>query len=230
MRRAWVGLLLGGIVALGAAPSASPDIEPIPSPTPVPATTAWPIDIEATIVLDRPTLAVTKAFADTLEGGIHLVPVRIVEAMDVAVTLTSTDDLVLAEAPLVCLHWRDAAPDDAGLESPCWGVPDLSATLADLGAVGDAWVLVQGQTVRAGATIRRAPGTCDYPPGEWVLRLRVVPLVDGSPQEPLYLRRSFAVPFDRTAVPRDVPLSESRFCGLASEIIVDQGVPPTAAP
>lgn len=180
--------------------------------------------------LDGTTLAVTKAFADTLEGGIHLVPVRIVEAMDVAITLTSTDGLVLAEAPMVCLHWRDAAPDDAGLESPCWGVPDLSAMLADLGPVGDGWVLEPDGSVSVGTTVRRGPGTCDYPPGEWVLRLRVVPLVDGSPQEPLYLRWSFAVPFDRTAVLRDVPLSESRFCGLASEIIVEQGVPPTAAP
>jgi hypothetical protein len=182
------------------------------------------------VVLGQTTLAVTKAFADTLEGGIHLVPVRIVEAMDVTIALTSTNGLVLAEAPVVCLHWRDAAPDDAGLDSPCWGLPDLSATLAELGAIDDAWALERGQPVSVGTTVRRGPGTCDHPPGEWVLRLRVLPLVDGAPQEPLFLRSSFEVPFDRTAVLPDVPLSESRFCGLASEIVVEQGVPPTAAP
>jgi hypothetical protein len=158
------------------------------------------------------------------------VPVRIVEAMDVTITLTSTDGLLLAEAPLVCLYWVDAAPDDAGLDSPCWGLPDLSAMLADLGAIDEGWALEPGHGVSVGTTVRRGPGTCDYPPGEWVLRLRVVPLVDGSPQEPLFLRSSFEVPFDGSAVLPDVPLSESRFCGLASEIIVQQGVPPTATP
>ena len=121
MRRAWVGLLLGAIVLLGASPPASPSGDPSPPPTPAP--TAWPIDLEASVLPGGTTLAVTKAFADSIEDGIHLVPVRIVEAMDVAVTLKSLDGLTLAEAPTVCLYWHDAAPDDAGLESALLGPP-----------------------------------------------------------------------------------------------------------
>jgi hypothetical protein len=221
MRRRVSLLVFGAIVLLGASPDASPGADRSPAVTPAP--TAWPVDLEAHVAPSTVTLAVTKAFADSIDAGIHLVPVRIVDAMDVTVTLLSEGGVSFSEAPSVCLAWRDAAPDDAGLESPCWGEPDLSSALAEQMATDRGWALEPGHGVAYGTTISRAPGTCDYPPGEWVLRLRVVPESVGIPQEPLFLRTSFEVPFEPDATLPDVPFAESRFCGLASEVIVEQG-------
>jgi hypothetical protein len=59
MRRGWVGLVLGGIVALGASPGASPGRDLTPSPTPTPAPPPGPIDLEASMALEGPSLAVS---------------------------------------------------------------------------------------------------------------------------------------------------------------------------
>jgi hypothetical protein len=176
-------------------------------------------------------LATAAAFADSLDTGIRLVRVRIVDTLDLEITLRSEAGVVLAEPPVLCLHWIDAAPDDAGLESPCWGVPDPSTELAASMVRDDgSWVLDRAQTVAVHARLTRGGRRCDYPPGAWILRVRVVPLVDGVVQPPMYTEAPFEVAYERTDVPTRLPLSETRFFGLASEVIREQGAPPTPAP
>lgn len=227
MRRTWLALLAGTLISLGASPSVVPSAGPRPTPAP----TEWPVDLEIRVQPSIGGLAVSKAIADSLEEGIRLVPIRIVERMHIAMTLLTTEGVVFSEPPVVCMYWHDAAPDDGGLESPCWGIPDPSSTLAGMLARDDgAWALAPATGVALGTDLGRGPGTCDYPPGDWVLRLRVVPQVDGVAAEPVYLRVPFEVPFDPTEVLPAVPLSDTRFCGLASEVIREQGVPPTQAP
>jgi hypothetical protein len=236
-------LMLGAVLTLGASPIASPradppagtpgpaaSVSPTPSATrtPSPADTIPGLDVE--VQVDEATFVATKAIADSFETGIQLVPVRIVDGLDATVTLQSTADVRFTEAPLLCLHWRDAAPDDGGLESPCWGVPDPALALADRLDAGDAWAMTSGTTLRTRLRLTRGDATCDYPPGDWILRLRLVPRIDDATPTPLYLRIPFQVRHDPATVLPSVSISDVRFCGLASEVIRDQGVPPTATP
>lgn len=206
----------------------------MPGPTPSAVRTPFPADtipgLDVRVQVDEATFVATKAIADSFETGIQLVPVRIVDGLSVTVTLQSTVDLRFAEAPLVCLHWRDAAPDDGGLESPCWGLPDPALALADQLAADDAWAVTSGTTLRTRLRLTRGDATCDYPPGDWILRLRLVPSVEDAAPTPLYLRIPFQVDHDPAAVLTSVSISDTRFCGLATEVIRDQGVPPTATP
>jgi hypothetical protein len=177
------------------------------------------------------TLASAAAFADSLDTGIRLVRVRIVDALDVGITLRSETGITLAAPPVLCLAWVDAAPDDAGLESPCWGSPDPSVELADSMARDDgSWRLEPGQAVAVHAQMTRGETGCDYPPGDWLLRVTLVPVVDGVAEAPTYVRAPFEVDYDPTTVPTRLPLAETRFCGLASEVIRVQGEVPTPAP
>jgi len=76
----------------------------------------------------------------------------------------------------------------------------------------------------------RGGGRCDFPPGAWVLQVKVVPLVDGVAQGPMYVQAPFEVAYDPTAVPTHLPLTETRFCGLASEVMREQGEVPSPTP
>lgn len=228
MRRWAVALVLGGGLALGA--SAAPSLGPSAAPSPAVPAASEPM-LRASVVPSGPaTVASAAAFADSLDTGIRLVRVRIVDAIDLAITLRSDTGVTLARPPELCLAWVDAAPDDAGLASPCWGSPDPSAEMADLMARDDGtWGLDPGQGVETHAAMTRGAGRCDFPPGEWVLQAKVVPLVDGIAQDPMYVREPFEVAYDPAEVPVRLPLTETRFCGLASEVLREQGAPPTAA-
>ena len=58
----------------------------------------------------------------------------------------------------------------------------------------------------------------------------MVPVIDGVAQDPVDVRAPFTVAYDPTEVPTRLPLSDTRFCGLASEVVTEQGVPPTRVP
>lgn len=220
MRRWPMGLVVGATLAMGASPM----------PSAGPSTPE--IDLRPSVVSAGPaSLASAAAFADSLDTGISLVRVRIVDSLDVSITLASDTGIVLAGPPELCLAWVYAAPDDAGLVSPCWGVPDPSAELASLMARDDgSWALEPGQDVTVRLRMARGGGRCDFPPGDWVLWVKMVPLADGVAQDPTYAQTTFEVPYDPTEVPTRLPLTETLFCGLASQVIREQGSPPTAAP
>lgn len=227
MRRRVLALTLGALVALGASPSPT---EPV-SPGASGPGTEREAALQAVAVASGASLASAAAFADSLETGIRLVRVRIVDELEMGVMLLSETGVTLAEPPELCFHWFHAAPDDAGLESPCWGVPDPSAVFAEQMARADGtWRLDPGGVVSNQVFMTRGGGRCDFPPGDWVLRVRYVPLVDGVAQEPRYVRAPFEVAYDPREVPRRLSLTETRFCGLASGIVRDQGEAPSAAP
>jgi len=211
-------------MALGASPPAAPSSDALPSPTEA--------ILRARVNPSGPaTLASAAAFADSLDTGIHLVRVRIVDTLDLGITLLSDTGVTLAAPPELCLAWVDAAPDDAGLESPCWGTPDPSAEIAGLMARDDGtWGLEPAHGVATHAQMTRGDGRCDFPPGEWALTVKVVHLVDGVAQPALYVRDDFEVAYDPSEAPTRLPLTETRFCGLASEVVHEQGVAPTPAP
>lgn len=226
MRRRMLALTLGALVALGASPSPT---EPMSPGASAPATE--PELLQAVAVASAATLASAAAFADSLETGIRLVRVRIVDEVEMAVVLLSETGVTLAEPPELCFHWFHAAPDDAGLESPCWGIPDPSPVFAAQMARADGtWRLDPGRALSSGVSMRRGGGRCDYPPGDWVLRVRYVPLVDGAAQEPRYVRAPFEVAYDPREIPTRLPVTETLFCGLASSVVREQGVAPTPAP
>lgn len=216
MRRWPMALALGGILALGASPAPT-------QPESV---------LRAVVNPSGPvTLASAAAFADSLDTGIELVRVRIVDRLDAGITLMSESGVTLAEPPVLCLHWVDAAPDDAGLLSPCWGVPDPSSEFAALMARADGtWGLDPFHAVAVHAQMARGGGRCDFPPGDWLLRVRLVPVVEGVAQDPVFVRAPFQVAYDPTEVPARLPLTDTRFCGLASGVVAEQGVPPTPVP
>jgi hypothetical protein len=58
----------------------------------------------------------------------------------------------------------------------------------------------------------------------------VVPLIDGIARDPVYVPAPFEVAYDPAEVPARLPLTETRFCGLASEVMREQGAVPSAAP
>jgi len=193
-----------------------------------------PPGVDLRVVMDPSgpaTVASAAAFVGSLETGIRLVRVRIEDELDMGITLASEAGVTLAQPPVLCLAWVDAAPDDAGLESPCWGIPDPSPDIAALLARDDGtWGLDPGRTVAVHARMTRGGGRCDFPPGAWVLQVKVVPLVDGVAQGPMYVQAPFEVAYDPTAVPTHLPLTETRFCGLASEVMREQGEVPSPTP
>ncbi len=215
-----IALVLGGVLVLGASPG--PGVTPGGSDA----------VLRAMVIPSGPaTLVSATAVTDSLDTGISLVRVRIVDTLDVGITLTSESGITLAGPPVLCLHWVDAAPDDAGLESPCWGTPDPSSEIAALMARDDGtWGLDAAGAVAVHAQAARVSGRCDYPPGAWVLQVTLVPSVDGVAQEPTYIRAPFEVAYDPTEVPERLGPTETRFCGLATEVIREQGAPPTQGP
>jgi hypothetical protein len=188
------------------------------------------IHVSATVASS--SLAAAHAIADFgLQEGVRLVRVRIVEGLALELRVESTHTVVFAEPPLFCLVGPFSAPDDAGLSDRCWGEPDLGVVVAG-GLPSDQAghpMFPAGAPATLSATLQRGDVRCDYPPGKWVLEVKVDPLVDGTAMGARYLPDvGFEVPF-ATPAPLTL-LSQTRYCGLASVVYREQGEPPVVNP
>lgn len=191
--------------------------------------------MSVSVTVGGSSLAATLAIADFgIEEGVRLVPVRILESIELKVAIRSAVDVVFAVPPRVCLVGPNSAPDDAGLSDRCWGDPDLSALVVAQLATDAAGhpVLPADRPVTVNATIARGHERCDYPAGAWTLEIDVEPLVDGRAEG------RFELPVSRVDVPlepsgtalRLVTRGDSRYCGLASSVWREQGEPALIAP
>jgi hypothetical protein len=151
--------------------------------------------------------------------------VRIIDSMDLGLQIASDHEIVLAEPPVLCLVGPYSAPDDAGLESPCWGEPDLSSLLAARLAMDSAGHYVLGTTpIDLNTTLQRGAQRCDYPPGKWQVELKLNPA--GSSDGARYIPdTTFDVPIAGTGPLKLLATTETRYCGLATVIVQQQGEP-----
>ena len=188
--------------------------------------------IHISTTLASSSLAAADAIADFgIDEGIRLVRVRILDGLALDVRIETTSSVVFAEPPLFCLVGPFSAPDDAGLSDPCWGEPDLSVVVA--GGLphdqGGHPMFLADSPLTVAATLQRGHVRCDYPPGKWVLEVKVDTLVDGTPMGARYLPEvGFEVPF-ATPAPLTL-LAQTRYCGLASAVYREQGEPPVVNP
>jgi hypothetical protein len=188
------------------------------------------IHVSATVT--GSSLAAAHAIADFgLNEGVRLVRVRIVEGLSLEVRIDAIHPVALAGAPLFCVVGPFSAPDDAGLSDRCWGEPDLGGIAAG-GIPSDQAghpIFPADAPVTVSATLQRGDVRCDYPPGKWVLEVKVDPLVDGTAMGARYLPDvGFEVPF-ATPAPLTL-LAQTRYCGLASVVYREQGEPPVVNP
>jgi hypothetical protein len=180
-------------------------------------------------------LVATGAIADfgVNGGGARQVRVRIVDSLDVGVGITTDRDITLAEPPIICLVGPYSAPDDAGLSSPCWGQPDLTSLLLPKLAQDAAghYLLSAGQPIELDAQLNRGTERCDYPPGRWEVELKLNPLVDGGAAGARYVPDTeFDVPLPSTGPLQLLPTTETRYCGLATAVVQQQGEPEVVEP
>jgi hypothetical protein len=176
-------------------------------------------------------LIATGAIADfgLNGGGARLVRVRIVDSMDLALRIASDEEIVLAEPPFLCVVGPYSAPDDAGLESPCWGDPDVSALLTSKLTLNADNHYVLGRTpVELDATLQRGMQRCDYPPGNWQVELKLNPVGgDGARYVP---DTTFGVPIADAGPLQLLPTTQTRYCGLATAVVQQQGEPEVVKP
>jgi hypothetical protein len=179
-----------------------------------------------------------NAIADDFEQGVRLVRVRVVDRLELVLEIEADRDVAFGVPPQLCLVGPDSAPDDAGLENRCWGTPDLSDFLAarlTTDAMGHP-VLRARTVINIKAVLRRGPGVdyierCDYGPGTWTLEFNAAPVVDGMHLPPMNgPATSLVVPIPPHGPLRLLTRDQSRFCGLASRILREQGEPPVTAP
>ncbi|MEP7158964.1 MAG: hypothetical protein ABI797_06020, partial [Chloroflexota bacterium] len=226
------GLLLVATVALaaglsqtaGRTPSQRDDIaDGLMSDISVSAT-AHPLSLLAAHALFDPGVG---------QGGTRLVKVRVIERLQVDLNIATEQDIVFGAPPRLCLVGADSAPDDAGLEDPCWGSPDLSGFLVDR-LSRDSYghlLLPGGRPISFSALLWRGDARCDYAPGDWTLSLAGYPVVDGYH---LGLKYAQEVPLEIAAPPHG-PLrllrpDRSRYCGLATRVHLEQGEPDILSP
>jgi hypothetical protein len=178
------------------------------------------------------SLAAAHAIADFgLNEGVRLVRVRIVEGLSLELRIDATHPVALAAAPLFCLVGPFSAPDDAGLSDRCWGEPNLGVVVAGGLPTDQAGhpMFPADAPATLSATLQRGDVRCDYPPGKWVLEVKVDPLLDGTAMGARYLPDvGFEVPF-ATPAPLTL-LAQTRYCGLASVVYREQGEPPVVNP
>ncbi|MFN8621820.1 MAG: hypothetical protein U0869_13900 [Chloroflexota bacterium] len=184
--------------------------------TPRPDQLTLPVDVQ---VSARPTAIVeARATADQLSSLPQLVPVTVIDTLEVTVRLEATEDLDLAGPPALCLVGPYSAPDDAGVIDRCWGSPDLGAALQAVLPGTEAGVtrLPAHQPVEVTATIARGDVRCDYPPGAWHLETVLTPrdahghgwTAIALPEVPL------AVDAAGLAPTRELTRPETRYCGM----------------
>jgi hypothetical protein len=179
------------------------------------------------------SLAVATAISDTLEDGVHLRRVRIVDELRLDVRIEADRDITFAERPRVCLVWPSSAPDDAGLEDRCWGDPDLSGLMAATLATDEAGRpgLEAHVPIGVAVTLRRGDTRCDYPPGDWHVEMTVNAIVDGAPTGQRDVPYgTLSVPYVAADIRSDLSAKPTRFCGLANGVYQEQGEPPTPKP
>ena len=180
------------------------------------------------------SLVATKALVDFLaQNDVRLVLVRIVEGLDLEIRIESDRAVAFSAPPRFCLIGPFSAPDDGGFSSPCWGAPEIGDLLAaqlPVDGAGHA-MLSAGRPITLAATIRRADRRCDYPAGAWLLQVEADPLVDGTPMGARSLAEiGFDVPWAGTGPLRFIPVSTTRYCGLANVVYREQGEPEVASP
>jgi hypothetical protein len=150
--------------------------------------------------------------------------------MELDLQIAADQEIVLAEAPVLCLVGPYSAPDDAGLESPCWGEPDLSALLAaELTLNADDHYVLSTTPVNVSTTLQRGTQRCDYPPGKWQVELKLNPA--GSSEGGRYIPdTTFDVPITDAGPLQLLPTTQTRYCGLATAVVQQQGEPEVVAP
>ena len=180
------------------------------------------------------SLVATTAFADpNVDVPPAPVRVRIVDRLDLDVRVETAHDVSLAGDPRFCLVGPYAAPNEAGLEDPCWGDPDLSAVMLahmERDAAGH-------PTFRAGSPLTvetkmaRGETRCDYAGGTWRLEVKLDLLVNGTASGADYLPEAqFEVPFAHEGALALLPTAQTRYCGLATLVVRDQGEPSVQTP
>jgi hypothetical protein len=204
--------------------------------SPIPVATDDPVGgLQVRTSASDVALVATGAFADFgINGsGARQVRVRIIDTLDLSLRIAADRPITLAEPPLVCLVGPYSAPDDAGLESPCWGAPDVSPLLAGRLARDSAghYLLDPKTPVELNIELSRGSARCDYPPGKWEVELKLNPIVDGSPAGARYLPdMPFDVPISQTGPLTLLPTTETRYCGLATAVFQQQGEPEVVEP
>jgi hypothetical protein len=180
------------------------------------------------------TLAASKALVDFLAtNDVRLVLVRIVDDLRLEIHVESDQAVALGEPPSFCVIGPYSAPDDGGYSSPCWGTPDLGElVLPQLPTDGAGHPMIPaGRDLVLSATVQRGGLRCDYPPGQWLLVVKINPLVDGTPMGVRELPEiGFDVPW---AVEGPLPFLAVRtvaYCGSANLVYRDQGEPEVASP
>jgi hypothetical protein len=182
-------------------------------------------------VADRSLKATSKPADAGLEDGIHWVDLRIVDDLSVHVQLAVDHDMVLAEPPRLCLVGPFWNPLDAGLSDRCWGEPDLSTLIAHQLRQDDegSYLLDVGSPISVAADLRRGDVRCDYPPGQWHIQLAVIPVIDGTAAERVYLPDvAMSVPVAESAPLAYLPSRDTRFCSYRQAVFLEQGEPAIA--
>lgn len=179
------------------------------------------------------SLTATSAFADFgVESGVRLVRVRIVNDLHLTLRIEAAQRLSLAEPLQICLVGPDSAPDDAGLTNPCWGEPDLGELVAAQLATDDVGHPFVGahRAIVVNAALRRGQTRCDYPPGQWHLQVAANPVIDGSALGPTDLTGVVELPWKTTTALPLLRTDQTRYCGLATAVYLQQGGPPVSSP
>jgi hypothetical protein len=187
--------------------------------------------IEVSVSDVSATLGTTTAIADFgLERGIEMVRVRNVEALRLRLRIEAARDVVLRVPPRVCLAGPFWNPLDAGLESRCWGTPDLGLLLAaELPRDADGYpTLPAGTAFIVDATLARGDVRCDYPPGEWHLQVDVEPIIDRIPLHHIEVADIVVdLPWEGEPITISRTSPETRFCSYTDAIYRRQGEPPS---
>jgi hypothetical protein len=190
--------------------------------------------IRPSVSVKSDVLVATIAFADP---DVDLPPkpvrVRIVDRLDLEARVETAHDVSLASDPRFCLVGPYSAPNEGGLEDPCWGDPDLSALmLAQMprDAAGHP-MFRAGSPLTVATTIARGESRCDYAGGSWRLEVKLDVLFDGTASGAEYLPdTTFDVPFAHEGALPLVPTAQTRYCGLATLVVRDQGEPAVETP
>lgn len=223
--------VLAATVLLGAcaAPSA-------PTASPEASVTAEQLmaGIRVSPTVGLASFVATGAFADLgIDQGIRLVKVRVVDGMNLQLRIEAAHTVAFAAPPTLCLVGPYSAPDDAGLQDRCWGEPDVTSMLQQQLAKNDAGqpLLDAGQPIDLMVKLSRGQVRCDYPAGKWVLELKGQPMVRGVAAEPQWAPEAeLDVPLPAPDPLPYLKTDQTRYCGLATAVYLDQGEPEILTP